>query len=55
MGIFVLVLLMGGLQTIAINDPAEAAVEPTLDVQAEKEAAIDSIYRDFLNLSLIHI
>ena len=48
-GIFVLVLLMGGLETIAINDPAEAAVEPTLDVQAEKEAAIDSIYRDFLN------
>ena len=47
-GIFVLALLTAGIATIAITNPAAARVEPTLDVRAEKEAAIDGIYRDFL-------
>ena len=48
-GVFVLILAIAGLATLAINDPAEARAEQTLDVLAEKEAAIDGIYRDFLD------
>ena len=46
--VFVLVLLAAGLVTVAGNQPANAQVEPTLDVETEKRAAINSIYRDFL-------
>ena len=48
-GVFVLILAIAGLATLAINDPAEARAEQTLDVLAEKEAAIDGVYRDFLD------
>lgn len=34
---------------MAANEPAEARAVQTLDVRAEKEAAIDGIYRDFLD------
>ena len=48
MVVFVLVLAIAGVAMIAIDDPADARADQTLDVRAEKEAAIDGIYRDFL-------
>ena len=49
MVVFVLVLAIAGVAMIAIDDPADARADQTLDVRAEKEAAIDGIYRDFLD------
>jgi len=47
-GVFAFVLLAAALAVAANKQPASAQAEPTLDVAAEKEDAIDSIYRDFL-------
>ena len=46
--VFVLTLLAAGMVTIAGDEPANAQVEPTLDVEFEKRSAIISIYQDFL-------
>lgn len=49
MGIFVVALLVAGLTTIAIDRPAGAQVVQTLEPDAEKRAAINSIHRDFFD------